>query len=124
MMDPIQALAQAQPLKETLFPPTSRYHRIDTATMVLPNGRMVTYLRRRIVPQAERFVLLQEHTVTDGDRLDNLAALYLGDPEQFWRICDANAVLKPEDVTATPGQRIRITLPEGISGVVAGGTGG
>jgi hypothetical protein len=124
MMDPIQALAQAQPLKETLFPPTSRYHRIDTATMVLPNGRMVTYLRRRIVPQAERFVLLQEHTVTDGDRVDNLAALYLGDPEQFWRICDANGVLKPDDVTATPGQRIRITLPEGISGVVTGGTGG
>ncbi len=124
MMDPIQALAQAQPLKETLFPPTSRYHRIDTATMVLPNGRMVTYLRRRIVPQAERFVLLQEHTVTDGDRLDNLAALYLGDPEQFWRICDANGALKPDDLTATPGQRIRITLPEGISGVVTGGTGG
>jgi hypothetical protein len=119
-MDPLQALGQSQSLKETLFPPTSRYHKIDTATMVLPNGRMVTYVRRRIVPQSERFALLQEHTVIDGDRLDNLAASYLGDPEQFWQICDANDAMEPDDLTATPGRRIRITLPEGIPGGFGG----
>ena len=25
-----------------------------------------------------------------GERLDNVAAQYLGDPTLFWRLCDAN----------------------------------
>lgn len=119
-MDPLQAFSQPPSLQDTLFPPTSRYHKIATATMVLPNGRTVTYLRRRIVPQPDRFVLLQEHSVTDGDRLDNLAASYLGDPELYWRICDANGAIDPEELTAQPGRLIRITLPEGIPGATGG----
>jgi hypothetical protein len=59
-------------------------------------------------------VTLFEHTVTQGERLDNIAAQYLGDPEQFWRICDANAVLRPDELTDTTGRRIRITMPAGI----------
>jgi hypothetical protein len=54
--------------------------------------------------------------VFQGDRLDNIAALYLGDPEQFWRICDANAAMRPNELTETIGRRLRITLPEGIPG--------
>jgi hypothetical protein len=119
-MDPLQALMQPQSLKDTLFPPTSRYHGIETATLVLPNGQMIRYLRGRIVPPAERFLTLQEHIVTEGDRLDNLAAKYLGDPEQFWRICDANNAIRPDELTEQTGQRIRITLPEGILGVSGG----
>jgi hypothetical protein len=57
---------------------------------------------------------LQEHRVQQADRLDNIAARYLGDPEQFWRLCDANGVLRPEALIETIGNRIRITLPEGI----------
>jgi hypothetical protein len=74
------------------------------------------FLRRRFVPPPERFALLQEHTVSQGDRLDNLAAQYLGDPEQFWRLCDANAAMHPEELTDTVGRTLRITLPEGIPG--------
>jgi hypothetical protein len=119
-MDPVQALMQLQSLKDTLFPPTSRYHGIETVMLVLANGQVIRYLRGRIIPPAERFVTLQEHTVTDGDRLDNLAAKYLGDPEQFWRICDANNALRPDELTERIGERIRITLPEGIPGVSGG----
>ena len=54
--------------------------------------------------------------MTQGDRLDNITAQYLGDPEQFWRICDANNVLAPNELTDTLGRIIRITLPEGIPG--------
>ena len=68
------------------------------------------------MPPPERFSLLVEHTVTGGDRLDNLAAHYFGDPELFWRICDANRALRPDDLTETAGRRLRITLPEGIAG--------
>ena len=116
MNDPVQALFQARALKTTLFPPTSRYHGIDTATWTTADGRTVVYLRRRFVPPPERFALLQEHTVSQGDRLDNLAAQYLGDPEQFWRLCDANAAMHPEELTDTVGRTLRITLPEGLPG--------
>ncbi len=98
------------------FPNTSRYSGIETAQFTTADGRAVAYLRRRFVPPPERFALLQEHTVTAGERLDLLAAQYLGDPEQFWRLCDANGVLRPDDLTDTIGRRIRITLPEGIPG--------
>ena len=114
--DPLQALLAPIPLKATLFPPNSRYHGIDVATLVREDGRTVAYVRRRIVPPPERFALLQEHTVTVGDRLDHIAAHYLGDPELFWRICDANRALRPEELTETAGRRLRITLPEGIQG--------
>jgi len=38
----------------------------------------------------------------------------LGDPELFWRVCDANRAMRPDELTETIGRRLRITLPEGI----------
>ncbi len=97
------------------FQPTSRYYSIDTTTLENPDGSLTRYLRRRFLPPLDRFVLLQEHVVIQGDRLDNITARYLGDPEQFWRICDANPVMEPEELEEV-GRHIRITLPEGIPG--------
>jgi len=119
MTDPSKALQQIlQPgnLVSTLFPPNSRYYGIETATVKTAEGKTIIYLCRRFCPLPENFTLLQEHIVVQGDRLDNITARYLGDPEQFWRICDANAAMNPENLTRTPGWRIRITLPEGIPG--------
>ena len=98
------------------FPPTSRYYNIETATVKAQDGRTVIYIRRRFVPPPERFSLLQEHVVVQGDRLDNVTARYLGDPEQFWRVCDSNGAMRPDELTETIGRRLRITLPEGIPG--------
>jgi hypothetical protein len=120
MNDPSQALeALLQPaqLKNTLFPPTSRYAGIDTTTMKSADDRTVIYLQRRFVPSPERFALLQEHVVTQGERLDNITVRYLGDPEQFWRVCDANGAMRPDELTEKVGRRLRITLPEGIPGI-------
>lgn len=116
MTDPVQSLFQAGILKRTSFPPTSRYYDIGTAKLTMPDGRVVVHLRRRLVPPPERFALLQEHTVKQGDRLDNITARYLGDPEQFWRLCDANGVIRPGELTETLARRIRVTLPEGVPG--------
>lgn len=99
------------------FPPTSRYYGIDTASLELPDGRLVPYLRRRFLPPADRFAVLQEHAVTEGERLDQIAASLMGDPEVFWRIADANSAMRPEELTETVGRRLRITLPEGIPGI-------
>jgi hypothetical protein len=99
------------------FPLTSRYYNLGTSTITAPDGRTVIYLKRRFVPPPERFSLLQEHSVVEGDRLDNITARYMGDPEQFWRICDANRAMRPDELTAEIGRRLRITLPEGIPGI-------
>ena len=112
--DALQALLQAGQTQSNLFPPTSRYFGVETAQLQLPDGRTVSYLRRRFVPSPDNFALQQLHVVTQGERLDNITAQYLNDPEQFWRLCDANAALRPEDLTEPPGRTLRITLPEGI----------
>jgi hypothetical protein len=101
----------------TNFSPTSRYYGIETTTLETPGGKIVIYLRRRFVPSPERFALLQEHSVKQDERLDNITAQYLGDPEQFWRVCDGNGAMRPEELTETIGRRLRITLPEGIPGI-------
>lgn len=97
-----------------LFPPGSRYYNVETARYKTASGQEVAYLKRRFVPAPERFALLQEHPVVEGDRLDNVTALYLGDPLQFWRVCDANNAMNPAELTAVIGRRLRITLPDGI----------
>ena len=117
MIDPLQALLQATPLNILLFPPSSRYHGIETAVLQKSDGTSIIYIRRRFIAPPERFVLLHEHAVTEGERLDTIATRYLGDPEQFWRICDANAAIRPEELIEPVGRRLRITLPEGVPGV-------
>lgn len=95
-----------------MFPPTSRYYQIETAKLVTVEGRETVYLRRRFLPDLRTIIVLTEHTVTEGDRLDNVAAQYLGDPEQFWLLGDANTEMRPDDLTTEVGRRLRIPLPQ------------
>jgi nucleoid-associated protein YgaU len=97
------------------FPITSRYHRIATTTLEIAGGKSIRYLKRRFLPSVSSFSLLREHTVVEGDRLDLITAQHLGDPEQFWRVCDANNAVRPDDLLEV-GRKLRITLPEGIPG--------
>ncbi len=99
------------------FSPTSRYYGIEAMKIETPEGKIVVYLRRRFVPSPERFALFYEHIVTQSERLDNITAQYLGDPEQFWRVCDANGAMRPDELTERIGRRLRITLPEGVPGI-------
>ena len=81
----------------------------------VPEAVYVDRRRPRAAVQAAaaapaRPVTVQAHLVVDGDRLDLLAHRYLGDPEQFWRICDANGALRPEELTREAGRRLGIPL--------------
>lgn len=100
------------------FPSTSRYYGLETKQLDAPGGRTIVYLERRFLPSPDNFALLQLHTVAQGERLDNITAQYLGDPEQFWRICDANGAMRPDELTETLGRRLRITMPQGIPGPI------
>jgi hypothetical protein len=98
------------------FAPTSRYYGIELATLALADGGQRVYLRRRFLPPSNRFALLRQHLVAEGERLDRVSAQELGDPQAFWRVCDANDAMRPDGLTEVVGRRLRITLPEGIPG--------
>lgn len=102
-------------MSEQHFPPTSRYAPVPTAELAGPDGERIVYLRRRFVPDPAHFVTVLEHTVQQGERIDQLAAAFLGDPELFWRMADANGVLHPLAMEEQ-ARRLRLTLPEGMAG--------
>jgi hypothetical protein len=92
--------------------PTSRYANVGTATYTTPEGREIVHLRRRFVPAPEDMVPLDFHRVRERDRLDRIAAASLGDPEQFWRICDANRAVVPRSLTERIGTILTIPMPQ------------
>jgi hypothetical protein len=119
MTNPLKALIQLGVVPPVTFPTDSRYYGSRTLSYTGPNGQTVTYLARRFVPQpgAPNFSTIATHTVRQGDRLDLLAAKYLGDPLMFWLICDANGAIRPDDLVETPGKTLNITTPQGVPGV-------
>ncbi len=98
----------------TPFAFTSRYYGLPTAQRKAADGKIITYLTRRFIPPAAGMAVLVVHTVTSAERLDNIAANYLGDSTLFWRVADANEAMKPADLAATPGRQLAITLPQGV----------
>lgn len=116
MKQDIQQLLSAAGLDSTTFEPTSRYYGKPLTSSETVDGETVIHTTRRFVPPAENFALLQFHFVEEGDRLDNISNTYLADPTQYWKICDANGVDRPSELTEDVGYPIRITLPEGVPG--------
>src|SRR5438105_2917425 len=98
-----------------MFDPQSRYYNLPTVQLTTLDAdgtaRLIAYKPRRFLPAPEQMVTLVEHTVSQGERLDHVTARYLGDPLQFWRVCDANRVLAPTDLTDEIGTVIRIAMP-------------
>jgi len=95
-----------------MFDHTSRYYAIETATLTLPDGRIVAYKRRRFLPAGEDMPLLVETPVAQGERPDVLTHRTLGDALQYWRLCDANNLMRPTELTAEPGRAVRVPLPQ------------
>jgi hypothetical protein len=95
-----------------MFDHTSRYYNLEIATLDMPNGRTVSYVRRRFLPQGEEMPLLAEVAVIQSERIDLVAHRTLGDPLAFWRICDANNAMDPQELTEEPGRRLRVPLPQ------------
>src|SRR5215468_1091331 len=114
--DPVQAMLAQTSLQKNLFTSTSRYYGLDTETLTAAGGRTIVYIKRRFLPSPDQFQLLQQHLIVQGERLDNLAAKFLGDPELFWRLADANGVMRPEELVQTVGRILKITLPQGVTG--------
>jgi hypothetical protein len=103
-------------LENTLYPPGTRYNGVPLAEAQFPDGRTVRYLRRRLLPDPASLATVLEYRIADGDRLDNLAARFLGDALASWRMADANGALRLESLVEETGRRIRITLSDGVPG--------
>jgi hypothetical protein len=119
MTYPLQALLQAGVIPSVNFPTDSRYYGSSTLTYTDPSGQAYTYLPRRFIPQpgSPNYATIAQHRVVQGDRLDLLAAKYLGDPLMFWQLCDANGAMRPSELVETSGATIFITMPQGVPGV-------
>jgi hypothetical protein len=95
-----------------MFDISSRYANIEIANLYVNGGKKsIAYKKRRFLPNGEGLPFLQEITITAGDRLDLIAARMLGDPEQFWYICDANNAMHPLDLTIEPNKVLKIARP-------------
>ncbi len=95
-----------------MFEFTSRYAGLETVWRETPDGRTIAYKRRRFLPPGQEMPLLVEITVSEGQRLDQITHQTLGDPEQYWRLCDANDAMHPEELVARAGEKLRVPIPQ------------
>ncbi|MDN3292744.1 hypothetical protein QWM81_01535 [Streptomyces ficellus] len=109
---PLDAIPGAHP-----YPRSSRYHDAEIGVHRAADGSEVRYTKRRLLPplpeERDRGEDTAPHTVGSGERPDQLAQRYFGDPSQWWRIADANPVLDPYELTGEPGREIDVPLPGG-----------
>lgn len=82
----------------------SRYEKVGTLQITLPDGTQVTATR---IPAPRTNPLLGYHPRIQGQRLDLIASHYLADATTFWRLCDANNALSPDALAA----RDRVGIP-------------
>jgi hypothetical protein len=95
-----------------MFEPNSRYYNLKDLVLKTPDGRELAYKERRFLPRGSAMPLLAQVTVVQGDRLDLITARTLSDPEQFWRVADANDAMDPSVLTNEPGSSLRIAVPQ------------
>lgn len=73
----------------------SRYEKVETGKITDARGRVINYKKIRFIPNTPGVV---GYNVKQGDRLDQIANLSFRDPQRFWRICDANLAMWPDDL--------------------------
>ena len=82
-----------------MFFPGSRYAASPQYTLTLGNGAVVSVVK---APTPGSPTVLGYYRRQTGDRLDQIAARFLGDATQFWRLCDANGAVVPDALAARP----------------------
>ena len=94
-----------------MFDRRSRYHELEDLHFEDRRHGTIVYKSRRFLSRDERRPVLWEVEASNSDRPDLVAARTLRQPELFWRVCDANGVMHPFELTDRSGRRIRILMP-------------
>ncbi len=87
----------------------SRYEKVPEGKVTGADGREIRYKTTRFILDV---VAVVGHRVLQHERLDHIAWQHFRDPERFWRICDANRALWPDDLLEE-GAILRIPPSEG-----------
>lgn len=95
-----------------MFDASSRYATLAVKSLAGPDGRAISYVERRLLPQAASLVLIGRAAPMPGERSDLFAARTLGDPTLFWRIGDANDAMD-SDTVMEGGGALAVPLPTG-----------
>lgn len=90
-----------------MFSANSRYAKQTTYTATTSDGRQVQAVTLPLPPQS--VPLAGFHPRPAGERLDLIAARFLGDPTAFWRLCDSNNTPVADALAARP----RVGIPRG-----------
>jgi hypothetical protein len=83
----------------------SRYENVEDDQITTADGRVIRFKKVRFIRESRP---QGGYLVRQGDRLDLIAQIQYRDPERFWRICDLNRALWPDDLVAEPGRLIGI----------------
>ena len=87
----------------------SRYEKVATNQITDATGRSIFYKKIRII-SATTGVL--GYTVAQADRFDQISNKAFRDPQRFWRICDTNLAMWPDDLLEV-GEVLEIPPSEG-----------
>jgi len=80
----------------SLYEKNSRYMKYAEVVEISDDqGRVVERVSRAKRPTQH---LLGEHIRREGQRLDHLANYYLGDANGYWRICEINDAMLPDQL--------------------------
>ena len=92
-----------------MFEQKSRYYGLENKVHVDEEGNEIIYKERRFVPDSSSLSSRINVKVKKGQRLDQISASTLGDPELYWKIADANTAMSLTDLEKT-GAELRIPL--------------
>ena len=87
-----------------MFFPNSRYENTQDYSPVDGRGNKYKVKKIRFIPQQEP---VDSSTIKELDRLDHLSDLFYANPTAFWRMCDANGIMFPNDLLDV-GKKITI----------------
>lgn len=88
-----------------MFTRGSRYEALPDAEHAAADGRVIRHKTIRFLPQPAGSGSV---AVEEGDRPDLLAFRVAQDPDAWWRLADINGTMRPVDLTATPGKRVKL----------------
>jgi|SoiMethySBSTD1v2_1073268.scaffolds.fasta_scaffold2707313_2 hypothetical protein len=86
----------------------SRYQKMSTYDTMDAQGRAVKAV---VLPLPTQPRVAAEYVLRERQRLDLLAAQFLENATAFWRLCDVNNVMHPDELRVT-GKRILIPVRE------------
>lgn len=76
---------------------TSRYSNSKILTYKNDSGKEILYKERRFISRNQTLDL-EDIKIEPYERLDNVSARVIGDPLQYWRICDSRIIFSPLEV--------------------------